>query len=46
VHVPLGAGFAGRVAATRRPWVVGDLSQIDVVSSYLSRPAARSLACP
>ena len=46
VHVPLGAGFAGRVAATRRPWVVGDLSQIDVVSSYLSRAGGSIAGVP
>ncbi len=35
VRVPLGKGFAGTVAATRRPLIVEDISQFPVVSSYL-----------
>lgn len=46
VRVPFGAGFAGRVAATRRPWVVGDLAQIEVVSRYLSRAGGSIAGVP
>jgi serine phosphatase RsbU (regulator of sigma subunit)/putative methionine-R-sulfoxide reductase with GAF domain len=35
VRVPLGKGFAGTVAATRKPLIVEDVSQFPVVSSYL-----------
>jgi PAS domain S-box-containing protein len=46
VHVPFGAGFAGRVASTRRPWVVGDLSQIEVISGYLNRAGGSIAGVP
>lgn len=35
VRVPLGEGVAGRIAATQSPWIVDDLSTVEVVSSYL-----------
>ena len=35
VRVPLGAGLAGTIAATRTPLVIDDLSTVDVVSAYL-----------
>jgi PAS domain S-box-containing protein len=43
VRVPVGEGFAGRVAATRAPVIVDDLSMIQVVNPYL-RENIRSLA--
>jgi PAS domain S-box-containing protein len=46
VRVPFGSGFAGRVAASRRPWVVGDLSQIEVVSTYLVRAGGSIAGVP
>jgi signal transduction histidine kinase len=42
VQVPVGAGIAGRIAATRQPLFVPDLSSVDVVSVYL-RERIRSL---
>ncbi len=42
VHVPIGQGFAGRIAAQCRPLVVPDISQIEVVSQIL-RENVRSL---
>ncbi len=35
VAVPVGRGFAGRIAASRKPLVVGDVRSFDVVSTYL-----------
>jgi PAS domain S-box-containing protein len=35
VTVPLGQGVAGRIAATRTPLIVDDLSTFDVLSPYL-----------
>jgi PAS domain S-box-containing protein len=35
VHVPVGQGFAGRIAATREPLVVDDLSAFPVVNLFL-----------
>jgi hypothetical protein len=43
IRVPLGRGVAGTIAAEDRPWVIPDLSQIDVHSPYL-RQHSRSLA--
>ncbi|HZU79802.1 MAG TPA: GAF domain-containing protein, partial [Acidimicrobiales bacterium] len=43
VRIPFGAGMAGRVAATREPLVVPDLTKIDVVSETLRDSAVRSL---
>lgn len=41
-EIPLGAGFAGRVAALRRPLVVEDAATVDIVDPQVRR-AARSL---
>jgi PAS domain S-box-containing protein len=41
--VPIGQGFAGRIAATRQPLVAEDLSRIEVVSPWL-RQKLRSVA--
>jgi PAS domain S-box-containing protein len=43
VHIPVGAGVAGRIAASRQPLVVEDLSTTEVASSTL-REQLRSLA--
>ncbi len=42
VAVPVGKGFAGRIAATREPLVVEDIGSFGVVSGYL-RERARSI---
>jgi signal transduction histidine kinase len=44
VAVPLGAGMAGRVAAERRPLLVPDLSQRELVSPVLRERGINSLA--
>jgi len=46
VHVPVGKGFAGTIAATRRPRVVDDLSTIEVVSDYLARAGGSIAGVP
>ncbi len=43
VGVASGAGMAGRVFARRQPWVVEDLSAIEVVSEVLRDSGVRSL---
>ena len=43
IRVPVGAGVAGRIAATREPLIVPDLAEVDVHSAYL-RESARSMA--
>ncbi|HXW32265.1 MAG TPA: GAF domain-containing protein, partial [Acidimicrobiales bacterium] len=43
VHIAAGAGMAGRVVAERRPFVVPDLSAIEVVSETLRDSGVRSL---
>jgi signal transduction histidine kinase len=43
VPIPLGQGLAGRVAATRDPWLVDDLDQIDLVSPVLRAHRIQSL---
>lgn len=43
VHIAVGAGMAGRVVAQRRPYVVRDLSKIEVVSETLRESGMRSL---
>ena len=42
VHVPIGRGVAGRIAATREPMVVDDLSTVEIVSPAF-RGKVRSL---
>lgn len=42
VRVPFGKGVAGRIAANQAPWIVDDLSKVEVVSRYLR--ASGSLA--
>jgi len=43
VQVPLARGFAGRVAAGRRPIVIEDLSKADVVNPILRQKGIRSM---
>jgi signal transduction histidine kinase len=43
VPVPLGQGLAGRVAASREPWLVEDLSEIELVSPVLRTHGIQSL---
>ena len=43
VQVPLARGFAGRVAAERRPLVIEDLSKADVVNPILRQKGIRSM---
>jgi putative methionine-R-sulfoxide reductase with GAF domain len=43
VRIPLGRGFAGRIAATRRPVRVEDIDEADVVNPILRETGIRSL---
>lgn len=43
VRIPLGRGFAGRVAAEKRPVVVDDIDRYDVVNPVLRSKGVRSL---
>jgi serine phosphatase RsbU (regulator of sigma subunit) len=43
-RVPLGRGFAGRIAADRRPVVIGDIAEADVVNPVLRVNGVTSLA--
>jgi serine phosphatase RsbU (regulator of sigma subunit)/anti-sigma regulatory factor (Ser/Thr protein kinase) len=43
VQIPLGRGFAGRIAAERRPIVLEDVSRSDVVNPLLEQRGIRSL---
>ena len=43
VRVPLARGFAGRIAAERRPIVIADLEHADVVNPILRRKGLSSL---
>jgi serine phosphatase RsbU (regulator of sigma subunit) len=42
-RVPLGRGFAGRIAAGRRPVVIDDIADADVVNPVLRENGVRSL---
>jgi signal transduction histidine kinase len=42
-RVPLGRGFAGRVAAERRPLIVDDLDRADVLNPLLREKGIRSM---
>ncbi len=46
VRVPIGRGVAGRIAVTRAPLVVEDLSTLEVVSSILSENARSLVGAP
>ena len=43
LRIPLGAGFAGRIAAERRPVIIDDLDQAEVVNPLLHEKGIRSL---
>jgi len=43
VRIPFGRGFAGRIAATRRPVVVLDVDTADIVNPILREKGLRSL---
>lgn len=43
VRIPVGAGFAGSIAQTRRPVVVGNVTPADVVNPILLETGVRSL---
>src|SRR6184192_2938098 len=43
VQVPLARGFAGRVAAQRRPIIIEDLDHADVVNPILRQKGIRSM---
>ncbi|MGZ4334171.1 MAG: GAF domain-containing sensor histidine kinase [Gaiellaceae bacterium] len=44
VRIPVGAGFAGRIAATRHPVILDDVDHADVVNPILRQKKIRSLA--
>jgi serine phosphatase RsbU (regulator of sigma subunit) len=46
VRVPLGSGVAGRIAASGQPRIIGDLSQVDVVSAYLRETGGSLVGVP
>jgi signal transduction histidine kinase len=43
IHLPLGHGFAGRIAAERRPIVLDDVEHADVLNPILREKGIRSL---
>jgi GAF domain-containing protein len=43
VRVPVGRGFAGRVAATRRPVILEEVAEADVVNPLLGEKGIRSM---
>src|SRR5207244_1584382 len=43
VRIPLGRGFAGRVAAERRPIFIADVDHADVMNPILRQKGVRSL---
>jgi GAF domain-containing protein/anti-sigma regulatory factor (Ser/Thr protein kinase) len=43
VRIPLGKGFAGRIAATRRPVVIPDVDHADILNPILRQKGIRSL---
>ena len=43
VRIPVGAGFAGRVAAERRPVVLADVDHADVLNPILRQKGIKSL---
>ena len=46
VHIPIGQGFAGQIAAQRRPWIVPDISQIEIESQILRKNVHSLLGVP
>jgi signal transduction histidine kinase len=43
IRIPLGAGFAGRIAAERRPIVLDDVDHADVLNPLLRKKGIKSL---
>jgi signal transduction histidine kinase len=43
IRIPVGAGFAGRIAAERRPIVLDDVDQADVLNPVLREKGIKSL---
>jgi signal transduction histidine kinase/CheY-like chemotaxis protein len=43
VRVPVGKGFAGRIAIERRPLVIEDIAEAEVVNPFLRQEGIRSL---
>jgi signal transduction histidine kinase len=43
VRIPLGGGFAGRVAASQRPVILGDVDHADVLNPILRQKGIKSL---
>ena len=43
VRIPLGKGFAGRIAATGRPVILDELAQADIVNPILREKGIRSM---
>jgi sigma-B regulation protein RsbU (phosphoserine phosphatase) len=43
IRIPVGAGFAGRVAAERRPVIIAEVTADDVFSPFLLHSGVRSL---
>ncbi|HST88963.1 MAG TPA: GAF domain-containing protein, partial [Ktedonobacterales bacterium] len=46
VRVPMGAGFAGRVAATRKPLIIEDLATAEVANRFLKEHLKTVLGVP
>jgi signal transduction histidine kinase/HAMP domain-containing protein len=46
IRIPMGRGFAGRIAATARPLIVDDLTQIEVVTSHLRDNSRSAVGVP
>jgi signal transduction histidine kinase len=44
VRIPVGKGFAGRVASTRRPIVLDDVDHADILNPILSEKGIKSMA--
>jgi signal transduction histidine kinase len=44
VRIPIGGGFAGRIAATRRPIVLNDVDDADVLNPILHEKGIKSMA--
>jgi signal transduction histidine kinase len=44
VRIPIGGGFAGRIAATRRPIVLDDVDHADVLNPILRKKGIKSAA--
>src|SRR5262249_22631531 len=43
VRIPVGKGFAGRVAATRAPVIIEDVDHADILNSILAEKGLKSL---